>query len=153
MYGTGHASVLLSIGAAIGALRLVACGGTVTTAPDDGADASTGTVGGDGSDASRADPDGSLHADGDRPIGEAGALPSNYIDGSGDCGTYDGDPSPIKHHDCCESRPCLGYCALDDASIVRCDCFGVDGGCPSGQVCCEFRRACTLPEACGLGGH
>lgn len=81
---------------------------------------------------------------------EAAALPANYVDGSGDCGSDFEAGSAWGHATCCESNRCSGYCALDDAGTVGCDCFGVQGGCPTGTVCCTGRRSCTTPDNCSI---
>jgi hypothetical protein len=49
---------------------------------------------------------------------------------------------------CCNGKACIGQCVAGPAGTVECSCYGVQGGCAQGQVCCRMRRACTAPKDC-----
>jgi hypothetical protein len=51
---------------------------------------------------------------------------------------------------CCNNTPCSGQCVTAAEGKVECSCFGVRGGCPQGQVCCNFRHQCVPPKECEL---
>jgi hypothetical protein len=67
----------------------------------------------------------------------------------GDCAPRDADNLVIVGA-CCNNQPCNGQCVQTETNQIACSCYGVEGGCAPGLVCCRFRRGCYKPEECQL---
>lgn len=139
-----RSSVKGMVGALL-AVGLVACGGAVENVGS--RDAGTDTS---------ATPDGSAATPDSAPTSDTGpdAAPgSDAADsGLGDTADDAAIPCPPKNLvrpgdefvSCCNGRPCRGECSADGT----CDCFGIDGGCWEGTVCCRREYACTGVITC-----
>jgi len=66
----------------------------------------------------------------------------------------EGNCAPAGHPDtsfssCCNRSACSGYCVLNTRTqMVSCQCFGRDGSCPAGTICCKVKGGCATPEEC-----
>ena len=77
-----------------------------------------------------------------------------FFDGGTECGIPK-QPCGAGRVDysCCNGTLCEGVCVLfDDASSPDCFCYGLDGGCPSPQVCCAASGAFPIPTKCPSEG-
>src|ERR1700730_13919405 len=69
------------------------------------------------------------------------------VPGKGDCAPSAHPDSAFA--DCCDARPCAGYCVLNTKmESVSCECFGQLHGCPAGLVCCKEKGGCVTPKEC-----
>ena len=55
------------------------------------------------------------------------------VDGGPD-GAWNGNLAVISQ---CNGEPCQGRCVLDPQGHEHCSCWGIDGGCPDGLICCQ----------------
>ena len=75
--------------------------------------------------------------------------PLRVVPGKGTCAPKEAD-NLVTLGSCCNDKACIGQCVAADGDKIECTCFDVRGGCSEGQVCCKFRRGCTLPKDCEL---
>ncbi len=74
----------------------------------------------------------------------------HFFDGGRDCFPPDGNA--YTYRSCCvDGGYCDGVCVQNDEGQLRCDCYGLTGGCMSGLVCCKTMASCVSTQFCGLG--
>jgi len=121
-------------------LLLIACGGQVS-----GGDATTDTS----TDNTISNDDALLGGDVAKDSGENW----HYYDDGGSACLPDADASFFfERYSCCEDGAlCYGDCLVNDLGDLKCDCYGLSGGCTNGLVCCHVTFNCISHMYCLSG--
>lgn len=64
----------------------------------------------------------------------------------GGCAPDAGAKTNLEVQSCCAEKPCRGGCT--DGPNAMCSCFGIEGGCVSGTICCKSALGCVAEILC-----
>lgn len=115
-----------------------AAGGSAGTA---GAGATSGSAGADAGGPGGAGPSGDGGPDAAYNIPDAGHEGRDAVATDAWCAP-DAAFGVLQPTACCNDQPCQGLCYPLDGGALRCECYGVIGGCKNGTVCCKLTHSC-----------